>query len=417
MKRMVATLATLLGAAMLAGCGSGGGTEGSTEEVSTITFSTWQAEEPGYKEFWSAAKSKFEADHPGVTLEIQQTAFKDYQQTITTQLAANQAPDVMQLPSRFFPAFADKDFLASLQTEIEGTDIEANWPEAQQLMKWNDEYQGVLMQSYGYVMYYNEQMLADAGVAVPTTWEEFQAAAATLTTGETFGVAMDTKQDPNIILELSWPATGAGIPYIKDGAYNVTSPEMVALADQVRELSKLAPQGIASEQKRQYFVDGKAAMMFDGPFVVSLLDEAPEEIRSQFKVAPMPFATSPGALSSSMHMPATAEGAKKELGWDFIEMLTTAEMQDLFVTEVGSPAPRNGAGADQLADNPRLEVFTQVAGTSVDVVPDEAAIRLDYATFTDAVGNAVSELMSTDRPSAEIMADLQSTLESKLPLE
>lgn len=414
MKRMVATLAMALGATMLAGCG---GDATTAEDVSTITFSTWQAEEPGYKEFWSEAKSRFEADHPGVTLEVQQTAFKDYQQTITTQLAANEAPDVMQLPSRYFPAFADKGFLGSLQTEIDGTDIEDTWPDAQQLMKWNDEYQGVLLQSYGYVMYYNEAMLADAGVDVPTTWEDFLSAAETLTTGETFGVAMDTKQDPNIILELSWPAVGAGVPYVKDGAYNVTSPEMIALADQVRTLSSSAPQGIASEQKRQYFVDGKAAMMFDGPFVVSLLDEAPEDVRSQFKVAPMPFPTAPGALSSSMHLPATSEGKVKELGWDFIQMLTTPEMQDLFVEEVGSPAPRQGAGEALLADNPRLTVFTEVAAEAVDVVPDDPAIRLEYATFTDAVGNAVSELMSTDRSSADIMADLQSTLESKIPLK
>ncbi|MFV0452424.1 MAG: ABC transporter substrate-binding protein [Propioniciclava sp.] len=416
MRRMVATLAMALGATMLAGCG-GGGDAAPSDEVSTITFSTWQAEEPGYKEFWSEAKARFEEEHPGVTLDVQQTAFKDYQQTITTQLAANEAPDVMQLPSRYFPAFADKGFLASLQAEIGGTDMEATWPEAQQLMKWNEEYQGVLLQSYGYVMYYNEGMLADAGIEVPTTWDEFLAAAEELTTGETFGVAMDTKQDPNIILELSWPATGTGVPYVKDGAYNVTSPEMIALADQVRTLSTFAPQGIASEQKRQYFVDGKAAMMFDGPFVVSLLDEAPEDIRSQFKVAPMPFPTAPGALSSSMHLPATSEGTVKELGWDFIEMLTTPDMQDLFVEKVGSPAPRQGAGESLLAGDARLAVFSEVAAQAVDVVPDDPAIRLEYATFTDAVGNSVSELMSTDRPSADVMADLQATLESKIPLK
>ena len=407
--------AVLVAAALaFAGCGS---SPSGGAAVSKITFSTWQSQEPGYKEFWTAAKQKFEADHSGVTVDIQQIAFADYQQTITTRLAANQAADVIQLPSRYFPAFADQKFFASLDSQIAATDIAANWPAAQNLMKWNGEYEGVLVQNYGYVMYYNKTMLDAAGIAVPTTWDQFMAAAKTLTKGGVYGVAMDTKQDPNIVLELSWPATGQGVPYIKDGKYNVTSSDMVKLAGQVRELSKYAPAGISSEQKRQYFVDGKAALMFDGPFVGALIKKAPEATQQAIKVAAMPFPAAPGALSSSLHIPASLTGKAKDLAWDFIKMVSTPEMQDAFVKNVGTPAPRKGAGADQMATNPNRKIVSETTAVAVDVIPSEPKVRLQYATFTDAAGNAVSELLSTDKPVADIMASLQSTLESKLPLK
>ena len=403
-----------------AACSSGGGDDGQKDASGTITldFPTWQANEPGYKEFWADTTAAFESSHPGVKINLQQVAFADYQQTITTRIAANDAPEILELPTRFFANFADKGLLSSLDDKLKGTDIIESWPEGQKELKWNDEYQGVLVQNYGYVLFYNAKMLQDAGVEIPTTWDELRAAAAKLTGNGVYGIAMDSTQDPNLVLELSWPIVGTGLSYATKGEYNLTDPAVADIADQVRELASSAPQGITSEQKRQYFVDGKAALMIDGPFVGSLLASATPEQQANIKVAPIPFEQVPGALSSSMHIPKSVTGEKRDLAWEYIQMLTEAKWQDAFVKHTGTPAPRKGSsteGADATATE-RLEVYSDAVADAVNVVPSQKQIQLNYPIFAEEVSSAVSRLLSSQDSSKDIMAELQKTLEAKIPL-
>lgn len=411
---IVTTIAVLLGSAA---CSSSTGSTPDASGPTTLDFPTWQANEPGYKEFWSATTKEFESTHPGVTVNLQQVAFADYQKVITTRFAAGNPPDILELPTRYFASFADKGFLAPLDGDLKGTDILANWPAGQEQLKWKGKYDGVLLQNYGYVLFYNEKILKDAHIAVPTSWDELRSAAAKLTGNGVFGIAMDTTQDPNLLLELSWPVIGAGLQLVRDGQYTFTDPKIVTIAEQVRELSKSAPQGLASEQKRQYFVDGKAAFMIDGPFVGQLLAKATKEQQANIKAAPIPFQQTPGALSSSMHIPATLSGKKRDLAWEFIKMLSQPKWQDAFVEYTGTPAPRKGSGAGASAKNQWLATYSQAVADAVDVVPNDAQVRLNYPVFADEVSKTVSNLLSTDTPAADLMAQLQQSLEKKIPLK
>lgn len=417
MRKLAATATTI--AVLLGSAACASSTDSAPEGAgpTTLDFPTWQANEPGYKEFWAATTKEFESKHPGVTINLQQVAFADYQKMITTRFAASDPPDILELPTRYFASFADKGFLAPLDDDLKGSDILANWPAGQQKLSWKGKYEGVLLQNYGYVLFYNEKMLKDAHVAVPASWDELRSAAAKLTGHGVFGIAMDTTQDPNLLLELSWPVIGAGHQLVQNGQYTFTDPNIVAIAEQVRELSKSAPQGLASEQKRQYFVDGKAAFMIDGPFVGQLLAKATKEQQANIKAAPIPFQQTPGALSSSMHIPATLTGKKRDLAWEFIKMLSEPKWQDAFVEHTGTPAPRKGSGADASAKNQWLATYSQAVADAVDVVPNDTQVKLNYPVFADEVSKTVSKLLSTDTPPADLMALLQKSLEKKIPLK
>lgn len=409
--RLAIGSAAVAGALVLTACGGGG--DAGDGEI-TLDFPTWQSTEPGAGEFWAAAVAEFEERHPDVTVNVQQVSFDDYQQELVTRFAANDAPAIVHLPTRFFPNFADQGFLASLDDRLAETDILDTWPAAQEQLKWNDEYQGVLLLNYGYVLYYNRDMLDGAGVAVPTTYDELLSAAETLTGDGVYGVAMDTAQHPNLLLELTWPVVGAGRHLVEDGEYTFTDPEVVAIAEQVRALSKFAPRGLVSEQKRQYFADGKAAMMIDGPFLTTQIDESVSA--DAIEVARAPFPTVPGALSNSLHVGAGISDEEADLAWDFIEMVTHPEWQDTYSENVGVPAPREGSGAEAVAADPRMEIFAEVVTEAVDVVPNDPAVQLDYPAFSEEVSLAVSRLVSTDDPVADIMSELQTALEQDIPL-
>lgn len=399
-------------AVVLAACGGGG--DGSGDGEVTLDFPTWQASEPGYQEFWEAAVAEFEESHPDVAVNLEQISFDDYQQTLVTRFAANDPPAIVHLPTRFFASFADQGFLAGLDDQLAETDIVETWPAAQEQLQWDGEYQGVLLQNYGYVLYYNRDMLEAAGVEVPTTYDELIAAAQAMTGDGVYGIAMDTAQNPNLLLELTWPVVGSGRHLVEDGSYTFTDSDVVAHAEQVRELSQYAPQGLASEQKRQYFVDGNAAMMIDGPFVGQLIEDSPNA--DVIEVTRAPFDVAPGALSNSLHVARDVSDEEAELAWEFVAMVADPERQDRYVEQVGVPAPREGSGADVIAADPRMTVFADVLTDAVDVVPDDDAVKLEYPAFSEEVSLAVSRLVSTDDPVTDVMSELQTTLEQEIPL-
>jgi len=412
MKKHMAVGSVLLASALALSACSGG--DGDSDGEVTLDFPTWQASEPGYQEFWEAAVEEFEESHSGVTINLEQISFDDYQQSLVTRFAANDGPAIVHLPTRFFPSFADQGFLAGLDDRLGETDILETWPVSQDQLMWEGEYQGVLLLSYGYVLYYNSAMLDEAGVEVPTSYEELIDAAEQLTADGVYGIAMDTAQNPNLLMELAWPVVGSGHAVVDDSGYAFTDPEVVSIAEQVRELSQYAPQGLASEQKRQYFADGNAAMMIDGPFVGQLIDDS--DNADDIEAAAPPFETVPGAQSNSLHVSAMVSDEEADLAWEFIEMVASPQWQDRYVEEVGVPAPREGSGADVIADDPTLQVFDEVMTDAVDVVPDNDQVRLEYPAYSEAVSFSVSRLISTNDPVEDVMSELQTRLEEEVPL-
>src|SRR5699024_11231967 len=90
MKKHMAVGSVLLASALALSACSGG--DGDSDGEVTLDFPTWQASEPGYQEFWEAAVEEFEESHSGVTINLEQISFDDYQQSLVTRFAANDGP-------------------------------------------------------------------------------------------------------------------------------------------------------------------------------------------------------------------------------------------------------------------------------------------------------------------------------------
>src|SRR5690606_26040116 len=139
-------------------------------------------------------------------------------------------------------------------------------PSTQEVFQWDGNTYGVLLVDYPFLLFYNEQLLDDAGVEVPTTADEFLQAIDTLTDGDRFGFAVVADNTTNFIREMLTFLTGMGATWATPGEWNWTDPEVVAGVDAWRSAAKNAPQGVDVNAKRQAFLDGNVAMIIDGPF-------------------------------------------------------------------------------------------------------------------------------------------------------
>ena len=55
------------------------------------------------------------------------------------------------------------------------------------------------------------------------------------------------------------------------------------------------------------------AMIFDGPWVASLIEDASEDIKDDLLATRIPFENVPGSMSNSLHIPASISDEEKDI--------------------------------------------------------------------------------------------------------
>lgn len=173
-KRLLTTLLTCAAvASLLAGCGSGAKDNNDNIYSGTLTLATWDNNLYTFIE-QNDMIEKFQEHYPDVEIEIEKVkSDSEYWDAMKMRASANQLPDIMI--NKTFTLTRFKDYLIDLSE----TQACAN-NELAEGYAVDEKVLGIPMTSgYEYV-YYWKDMFAEAGVEVPTTWDEFIAAGTTL---------------------------------------------------------------------------------------------------------------------------------------------------------------------------------------------------------------------------------------------
>jgi len=333
MRRITGSAAAL---ALLAGLAAG-----PAAAETTLRFISWQVDERGYGDWWQAAIDAFEAAHPDVTIEFTKVPRDSYADQMTTLFASGSPPDIVHLASFEFQAFADNGWLENLDPWIEQSALDLSGWAGQEKCVWEGETVCIMLLYFGYVMAYNEEMLDEAGVVVPTTWNEFYDAAKELTRDEDgdglideYGVGISTaggagqylSEMLNVVLDAgAYWTTDAGEP-----AFD--TPEMVEGLRRWKTLitEGLTPIDLPSGDIRQLLIEGRIAMRLDGPWIYGVIRGAEPEMFDKLRLAAPPFHPPVGGSSNVITMPSELDEDKKALVWDFIELVTSEAWQKKF---------------------------------------------------------------------------------------
>lgn len=409
-----AVAALSVSALALSACGGGSG-DADAEGIS-LEFPSWQAEDPAFGPWWEELIAAYEADNPDVAVDYYQIPFDSFVDQMTTRFAANDQPDIVQLPARNATEFASRGWLAPIDERMAGTDIPETWTPLQEEMNWEDQTYGVLLLGYGYTLYYNEQLLTEAGVEVPTSPEQLIEAAQAVTGDGNFGFGATTQQNPDNYTELMAFVVGNGATLADaEGNFQADSPEVIEAMEQYRQVLKEAPAGIQSQQRNELFLNGNIAMLLDGPFFASELEGAVEGVAGQLKTAAPPFANVPGGVSNSIHVPAGLDQEEEDAVWEFIELAASPEWQERYAEMASVPAPREGSVSPEAVEaNPNLELFQELADEAVTIFPTAPEHREQFSRLSQIVSEAAVRLISTDDSTETIAAELQTELESSI---
>lgn len=385
-----------------------------------LEFPTYQLQE-SFGPWWKALAGEFEKQNPGVRINLTNAPSADHHRMLTTRFAAGNPPDIVHMTARFVWGYADEGVLEPLDPWMDKTDIKTSWVPTQKSMTVDGKTWGLILLNYGFALFYNEPMLAAAGVAVPRTQDEFLAAARALTKDrdgdgriDQYGVVLNTSTT-------SWAyVTFMHFHAGRDRELIGTDGKLDSQAEIARTLATIeglvqanaTPKGLDSTPQRQLFWGGNAAMYIDGSWAPGYADNmATPAVKQAWRVAPLPFANMAGGPSNALAMPKDIAADRKELVWKFMALAASPEWQRKYAEITGNPPGRVGMVTDAArARWPTLALFDEAASR-----PSRSHLPIgyekDFNRVSDIIAGELSAMVSgkygSDEAAKRIVAALQ----------
>ncbi|OZM76987.1 sugar ABC transporter substrate-binding protein [Pseudonocardia sp. MH-G8] len=352
------TVALVAAAALgLTACGGGGG-DGGGGDVTSIRVLDYYNNEPDRTVYAQTLDAC--GQQAGVTIEREVVPGDSLVAKVLQQASSRTLPDVLMLDNPDLQQIAQTGALAPISDF--GLSADGFQEGVRDASTFEGDVYGLQPVANSLGLFYNVDMLAEAGIAPPTTWDELKAAAAALTQGERYGVAFSAVADYEgawQFLPFMWTNGG-------DEA-NIASPET---AEALQLWVDLVNSGSASRSVlnwkqadvKDQFAAGNAAMMVNGPWQFPALDEV-EGLN--YEVVPIPVPQAGDTVVAPLGgetwtIPQTGDPDRQAKAAEIVACLNTDENQIALATQ-RTTVPTKTALRDQfVAQVPRMTAFTDV---------------------------------------------------------
>jgi multiple sugar transport system substrate-binding protein len=280
-----ASVAAVLGLGFLAACGGDDAKQTNNGPVKLRFLSlAWQ------KESLEANKdlvAKWNADHPDIQIEYVQGDWNSVHDQLLTSFEGGDAPDIFQYESASIGEFSKQGYLADLKDLVPAGLKGEISPGIWDTVTFDGKVTGVPFLLESQVVLANKKLLDAAGIAVPSpsapwTWDEFQANAAKLTQGSTYGVAWALKAPTNRVMNLAlnydgkFFYTSGGKTEVRIGDAEKEIPQRIH--DMIYVQKSAAPDavGMGGTDPLPGFFAGKYAMLPGGVYLrQQMVEQAP----------------------------------------------------------------------------------------------------------------------------------------------
>jgi len=351
---------------VLAGCGDsggeGGGSSSSSQNVSSLTVLDYYNNDPDKALVQKGLDTC--ATQLGITIQRETVPGDTLIAKVLQQASSKTLPDVLMLDNPDVQQIAATGALAPLN------DMGLTGDGVIQGMNDATSYQGKL---YGLApvtntiaLFYNTQMLQEAGVQPPKTWDELKAAAKKLTKPGRYGIAFNA----NATYEGSWQF----LPAMWTNGGDETDLNSPQVAEALQLWVDLVKSGSASKSvinwtqgdAKDQFVAGKAAMMVNGPWQIPALAKAPN-VKWDVVTFPLnkPDQTPVAPLGGeAWTVPLNKDQAKQQKAADFVKCLNSDE-NELAWAKARFTIPTKTALLDQyVKEVPSMKAFTEQVKTA-----------------------------------------------------
>lgn len=336
---------------------------GGTDEP--VVLSYWGLWEPA--SVMQGVIADYERDHPNVKINYQMQSPKNYRSRLQSAIESGQGPDIARIHNTWLPMLS-KSLSPAPQGLINPSEF---YPIVSNNFVLGGELYAVPLEIDGLALYYNQDILAEAGAEPPTDWNAFRKLAFDLTrrnpeTGiiERAGAALGTTNNIDhwsdilglLILQNSGDPGNPSDPAVADA---LTFFTLFSVSDKSWDTSQ--------PNSTYAFATGTLAMMLAPAWHAAEIDSINPTLN--FGIAPAPRLVSPELNWATYWAEAVSSSSQNpEAAWRFLAYLSSNEvLQKLYTTQsqirvIGEPYPKP-ALAEFLVDDPLAAPFVSQGST------------------------------------------------------
>lgn len=292
-------------------------------------------------------------NHPNVTFEPEYSGMDGYLDKLSTQAAANNAPDVIQLDPSWVSDWAGRNQLAPLAPAVDVSKVDQKVLSAGQS---GGKQLAVPLGSVGYGMIYDKAAMDKLGVAAPKngwTWDEFFALAKEAKTKLPQGQYFTKDYAGDYFAYSAYQySKGKGMVATVEGKFNIDKESFLEWTKKFEELRQqgIVPPADLNASDKEF--DPKMDLMVSGKILFRLGFSNNYGAWNSLKEGAYALVTMPrlkeagGWLKPSMYFAASArsknvEEAKKFINW----FINDAEAAKILGTTRGMPVNKDIAAA------------------------------------------------------------------------
>ena len=378
------------------------GAEGRTE----ITFWHYMSEDKEGK-FVNEAVDEFNNSQDEIYVNAQYLPREELMKQYTIGVVSGELPDCGMVDN------PDHNSYASMGVFADITDLYNSWEDANFMegsinsCYYDGKLYGLPWGNNCLGLFYNKEMLDAAGVEIPTTWSELEAACEKLTTDSCKGLAISAiGNEEGTFQYMPWLLSSGGS--VMDLTSDGSKESMTYLYNLIEKgyVSRECVNWTQADAEKQ-FAAGQAAMMVNGPWQFSgLANDAPD---LDYGVAKVPKADN-GDYASVLggENVAICAGANMEASWTFLTWITSKEKSQEICKSIGRFSPRADVNVQEMFEgDPLNSVFAEVMPNAQSRGPSP-----DWPEISAAIYTAQQEVFTGQKDVDTAMADAQAKIDA-----
>ena len=376
-KMLSLLLAGILGLTALVGCGNKGeagdtstpdkdnGQEvnvGASKVTEPVEITFWHAMSGANEEAMKKITDDFMAQNENITVKLEnQGKYLDLFDKLMASAKADQLPTMAQIYSNRLSWYMSKDLVADLTPYMNDKETGFTQEDFEDIPEmffsdgvWNDKQYAMPFNKSQMVLYYNVDMFKEAGIEVPTTWEQWAEAAEKLTKDENgdgepevYGCVFANNLSTDIAPWLK-QAGGETMNEETDELYFDT-PETKEAIEFLNGMIQAKTARLAGDDSNANIPlqDGRAAMCVASTSALPYIEEGTME-GITIDAAALPGNETDDQLyyGTNVTVFASATDNEKQASWEYIKFLTNTENTAYFAAQTGYIPVRKSAQED-----------------------------------------------------------------------
>ena len=369
------------------------------EEAKNVTL-WYYWETPKHQETLGRVINDFNASQSNSKVEAKYIPFADFKKQLSIGATASELPDIVIIDGPDHASYAAMGIFADVTGKF---DAGQYFDGPINSCSLDGKLYGIPFGSNCLSLYYNEDMLAEAGQSVPTTWEELRETAKALTIANVYGIAFSSVQNEEGTFNFMpwlWSTGTSSFEINNDKGINA----LTFVRDIVNDgsMPKEAINWTQGDVMNQ-FISGNLAMMVNGPWQVpTMRAEAPD---LKWNVSLIPKDAQYASVLGGENFGVVA-GDLVDEAVEFLNFATSPDKVASYIDDFGYISARKDVAAGQFSDDPLMKKFTDQMQYAQPRGP-----HARWPEISDAISLAFNEAIIGTSSPADAAAKAQSTID------